>query len=155
SVVPIVFTAVELRPQRSSHQRDGAITLLRCPGSVIVSRPNSPMGHPMASSWIRALFARRAPFRRPRTFRTSLHLDSLEDRNLPATFTEAASSLALTLANEDLTVVSLATGYELTLGGGNKWSGTDSLNVVGNGTALLTITPAGISAFGSGITLDD
>ncbi|MDG4549954.1 MAG: IPTL-CTERM sorting domain-containing protein [Candidatus Contendobacter sp.] len=65
-----------------------------------------------------------------------------------ATFTEAGIQLNLDLntASEAVAIVANASTYTLTLTGGT-WSGVDSANVTGNGTATLTVTAAGIAAF--------
>ncbi len=77
----------------------------------------------------------------------SLGLEALEDRSVPATFAEAGTALNLNLlANERVSIVANASTYTLSLTGGT-WSGTDSANVTGNGTATLTVSAAGIAAF--------
>lgn len=65
-----------------------------------------------------------------------------------ATFSEAGAQLNLDLntANEVVAIVANATTYTLTLTGGT-WSGTNSANVTGNGTASMTVTAAGLTAF--------
>ena len=84
----------------------------------------------------------------------SLGLESLEDRSVPATFAEAGAALNLNLlANERVSIVANASTYTLSLTGGT-WSGTDSANVTGNGTAALSVTAAGIAAF-TDISLTD
>jgi hypothetical protein len=77
-----------------------------------------------------------------------LEIQSLEDRLVPASFAEAGTLLNLDLdvANTSVAIVSAGTSYSLTLTG-DTWSGTDSANVTGNGTAVLTVTAAGLAAF--------
>src|SRR5688572_14160069 len=74
--------------------------------------------------------------------------EPLEDRRLLATFAEAGTLLNLDLdvANTSAAIVSAGTSYSLTLTG-DTWSGTDSANATGNGTALLTVTADGLAAF--------
>src|SRR5215470_7117534 len=107
------------------------------------------------NSWLSKLFrsSKRRPSRRPeprqgkRRLRPTFEL--LEDRITPATFGELGATLNLDLnvANEAISIVSGGTSYTLTLNAGNTWSGTDSANVTGNGSATLTVTDAGLSAF--------
>jgi hypothetical protein len=110
----------------------------------------------MTRQWISALFARRSSLRGARALHTRFGLELLEDRAAPAVFSEAGGTLNLDLnqANEAVTIVSNGTSYDLTLTG-TKWAGTDSANVSGNGNAKLTVTAAGIAAFGTGINLTD
>ncbi|MEZ4705582.1 MAG: Ig-like domain-containing protein [Caldilineaceae bacterium] len=57
-----------------------------------------------------------------------------------ATDTPAGSALTLDLAAaESVTIVSNGANYTFTLGGAATWSGTDSANVTGNGTGVLTV----------------
>src|SRR5437868_12959191 len=79
-----------------------------------------------------------------------LRVEQLEDRLVPATFAEAGTLLNLdfNVANKSVGIVSAGTSYTLTLTG-DTWSGTDSANVTGNGTALLTVTTAGLATFGT------
>jgi hypothetical protein len=67
-----------------------------------------------------------------------------------ATFTEVGTQLNLDLntANEAVAIAATASTYTLTLTGG-AWSGVDSANVTGNGTATLTVTASGLAAFDS------
>jgi hypothetical protein len=100
---------------------------------------------------VRTIRRRPAPSRRRR-----LLLEGLESRLAPATFTDNAPTLNLVLnvANVNAAIVSNGTNYKLTLTG-DTWSGTDDANVTGNGTATLTVTSAGITAFTNGISLAD
>jgi hypothetical protein len=71
----------------------------------------------------------------------------LEQRQLLATFVETGSTLQIALGtNETAGIVSQGATYALHLLTGT-WSGTDSLNVTGNGSAALTVTNAGLSTF--------
>src|SRR5271163_364580 len=99
-------------------------------------------------TWIRKLFLRQT---KPLTggrraarneFKCRLRLEHLEDRLVPATFTDSAPTLTLTLAaNDAVGIVANATTYTLTLTSGT-WTGTDDANVSGNGTAILTAQQA-------------
>lgn len=81
-------------------------------------------------------------------------LERLEDRVTPATFTEAGVNLNLNLlAGEQVSVVANAGTYKLTLTGGS-WTGTNSANVTGTGTAAPTVTSAGIAVF-TGVAITD
>ena len=69
-------------------------------------------------------------------------------------FSEAGTQLNLDLNtnNEVVAIVSNGSTYTLTLFDkvttlGGTWSGLDSANVTGNGTATLTVTAAGLAAF--------
>ncbi|HQU45496.1 MAG TPA: hypothetical protein PK867_21965, partial [Pirellulales bacterium] len=96
--------------------------------------------------------APRSPFGQGARFlepldRRRLAIELLEDRRVLATFADAAPTLDLTLGtNEALGIVSNGTSYALTVTGGT-WTGTDDANVIGNGTATLIVTPAGLVAF--------
>src|SRR5271166_6639878 len=82
-----------------------------------------------------------------RTLR-SLRCEPLEPRRLLATFAGSGANLNLTLntANESVSIVANVNTVTLT-DVGATWSGTDSANVVGNGTNTLTITSAGQTNF--------
>ncbi|MEZ4736529.1 MAG: tandem-95 repeat protein [Caldilineaceae bacterium] len=57
-----------------------------------------------------------------------------------ATDIASGSLLSLDLtASESVTIVSNGANYTFTLGGAATWSGTDSANVTGNGTNMLTV----------------
>ncbi len=80
--------------------------------------------------------------------RRRVGFEPLENRRLLATFAEAGTLLNIDLntSNENVSIVSAGTSYAITLSGG-AWVGTDSTNVMGSGTNLLTITTDGIAAF--------
>jgi hypothetical protein len=107
----------------------------------------------LASIWRRSINALVAGSQRGHTplwpsQRGAPQLECLEDRLTPATFAAAGPQLGLTLdtADEAVSIVTDGSTCTLTLTGGT-WSGTDSANVTGNGTALLTVTAAGLAAF--------
>src|SRR5262245_18709511 len=114
------------------------------------------------NSWLAKLFRspKRRPYRHPEPCQGKQRLrptfELLEDRITPATFGELGATLNLDLnvANEAISIVSGGTSYTLTLNTGNPWRGTDSANVTGNGSATLTVTGAGLSAF-TAINLTD
>lgn len=83
--------------------------------------------------------------------RRRLLLEQLEDRRPLATFVESAASTTILNvvlgADEHLAVQSTPSDtYTFTLAGGT-WSGTDSTNVTGHGSNLLTVTSAGRATF--------
>ncbi|MCP4857337.1 MAG: hypothetical protein GY903_22875, partial [Fuerstiella sp.] len=96
---------------------------------------------------------RRLQQRRQRPRRVERHapaLELLEDRLMLAAFSEAGSQLDvdLNVANSHVRVQSSASNeYVFTLLSGDTWQGTDTANVFGHGTALLTVTSAGRSQF--------
>src|SRR5438270_538485 len=70
--------------------------------------------------------------------RFRLTFESLEDRLVPATFTDSLPTLTLTLAaNDAVGIVANANTYTLSLTSG-AWNGVDDAFVTGNGTATLT-----------------
>jgi len=73
-----------------------------------------------------------------------------------ATFSESGSTLNLAFdsAGRTVTITSLGSSYTFVLQSGT-WTGTNSSNVTGNGTATLTVTSAGTSAFTTGINVVD
>src|SRR5262249_9004270 len=106
----------------------------------------SPPPHPNSSKgsaiMFRFLCARRRSGARRVIRRPARPLvEHLEDRLAPATFAESGTQLNLDLntASEAVSIVSNGTSYTLTLNGTNIWSGTNSANVTGNGTATLTV----------------
>ena len=82
------------------------------------------------------------------TRRLRPHLEVLEDRLTPATFSEAGATLNLNLGTtgEQVGIVSNGTSYTLSLTGGT-WVGTNTARVTGNGTTTLSVTTAGLAAF--------
>ncbi len=78
--------------------------------------------------------------------------EPLEDRALLAGFTVSGSTLALNLTavNESVSITSAGSTYAFVLSGGT-WSGTNSADATGNGTATLTATAASFT----GVTVDD
>ncbi|MCP4783076.1 MAG: hypothetical protein GY878_05950, partial [Fuerstiella sp.] len=96
---------------------------------------------------------RRLQQRRQRLRRVEHHapaMELLEDRLMLAAFSEAGQQLDLDLdaANSHVRVQSSASNeYVFTLLSGDTWQGTDTANVTGQGTAVLTVTPAGRSQF--------
>lgn len=85
----------------------------------------------------------------------SLLFQSLEERWLLATFTDAAPSLNLVLgSNQQAAIISTGSTYNLTLNSGT-WSGTNDANVTGNGSSTLTVTSSGIGAFTTAISITD
>ncbi len=79
--------------------------------------------------------------------RRKLAVELLEDRRLLATFEQVNTELRLDLAaDEQVSIASTETGYQVDLASGT-WSGSNSANVTGHGTAQLQITLAGLSAF--------
>ncbi len=87
-----------------------------------------------------------------------LQLERLEDRLAPATFTDNGTTLNLVLnnPNTNASIVSVINngGYFIDLTG-DTWSGTNTSGVSGNGQPELAITPAGVAAFTSEISLVD
>ncbi len=75
-------------------------------------------------------------------------VEQLETRLVPATFAGVGTQLNLdfNVATTSVAIVSAGTSYSLTLTG-DTWSGADSANVTGNGTAALLVTTAGLAAF--------
>src|SRR6186997_747732 len=72
--------------------------------------------------------------------RSRLLVEALEDRVVPATFLEVSSNLNLDLASsQNMSILSFGSNYSLSLSSG-AWSGTDSENVTGNGTNVLTVS---------------
>src|SRR5215475_9980995 len=70
-----------------------------------------------------------------------------------ATFIESGAKLTVTYtASEQLTLVN--NGTSLTVTSSAIFSGINTANVTGNGTAALTVTGAGIATFSSGIVFD-
>ncbi|MBO13031.1 MAG: hypothetical protein CMJ68_20030, partial [Planctomycetaceae bacterium] len=55
--------------------------------------------------------------------------------------------------DQDVSIVATTTGYEFTLSSG-QWAGTDSANVSGNGSSVLTISAAGVAQFDT-VHIDD
>lgn len=80
---------------------------------------------------------------------SKLRFETLEDRRLLAMFVEAGPILNLELeADESVGIVANANTYELTITGGTgNWTGSNSVNVTGNGGNTLTVTTAGQTAF--------
>ncbi|MGO9107593.1 MAG: hypothetical protein ACLP9L_00020, partial [Thermoguttaceae bacterium] len=83
-------------------------------------------------------------------------LEFLEERLAPATFAASGTTLDLILGtSEKVAIVASSTpSYSLALTGGT-WNGSDSADVTGTGSASLTITSAGITAFSTGIDITD
>src|SRR4051794_9876527 len=74
-------------------------------------------------------------------------IQQLEARTMPASFSAIGTVLTADLAlNDAVTILSVGTSYSLTLASGT-WTGTDDANVVGNNSAVLTITTAGLVAY--------
>ncbi|CAN5335732.1 hypothetical protein BH11PLA2_BH11PLA2_45380 [soil metagenome] len=95
--------------------------------------------------------------RRPRRKPNALHFETLEDRVVPATFSDVIFktgdivtgtqlSLDFNLPRKTMTVTAAADGYTVALDS-DTWIGINSANVTGNGTATLKVTTAGQAAY--------
>ena len=123
------------------------------------------MAAPRFSSWWRRVFSTPScsrPARRRRA--TALRLEGLEDRLVPATFTDTGNAINIVLnqtGGENVSIhasdddINHLLHYYLVLNNNDTWSGTDVTNpdhtgVTGSGTSTLDITDTENFAFPGG-----